>query len=76
MVITFDDGFADFYTNAFPLLNRYGFSATVYLPTAYIGKSAREFKGVECLTWDQVRALDRAGVEFGSHTVSHPQLSP
>jgi hypothetical protein len=37
VVMTFDDGFGDFYTQAFPLLNHYGFSATVFLPTAYIG---------------------------------------
>jgi peptidoglycan/xylan/chitin deacetylase (PgdA/CDA1 family) len=74
VVITFDDGYQDFYTNAFPIINRHNFGATVYLPTAYIGTTAREFKGTECLTWDQVRELRKAGIEFGSHTVTHPQL--
>jgi peptidoglycan/xylan/chitin deacetylase (PgdA/CDA1 family) len=74
MAITFDDGYQDFYTNAFPILNRYGYSATMFLPTAYIGDAPRRFKDVECLTWSQVRELRRAGVEFGSHTVTHPQL--
>jgi peptidoglycan/xylan/chitin deacetylase (PgdA/CDA1 family) len=74
-VITFDDGFRDFYRNAFPILDRFGFSATMFLPTAFVGgKSARDFKGRECLTWEEVRALRRAGVQFGSHTVTHPQL--
>jgi peptidoglycan/xylan/chitin deacetylase (PgdA/CDA1 family) len=72
--ITFDDGYQDFHTNAFPILNRYGYSATVFLPTAYIGQASRQFKGAECLTWSQVRELRKAGVEFGSHTVTHPQL--
>jgi peptidoglycan/xylan/chitin deacetylase (PgdA/CDA1 family) len=74
IVITFDDGFKDFYTSAFPILSRYGYSATVFLPTAYIGQASRFFNGVECLTWNQVRELRKAGVEFGSHTVTHPQL--
>src|SRR5229473_2399049 len=39
VVITFDDGYRDFYRHAFPGLNQYGFSATVFLPTAYIGES-------------------------------------
>ncbi len=72
--ITFDDGFQDFHTNAFPILNRYGYTATVFLPTAFIGQASRQFKGAECLTWSQVRELRKAGVEFGSHTVTHPQL--
>jgi peptidoglycan/xylan/chitin deacetylase (PgdA/CDA1 family) len=74
VVITFDDGFQDFYTNAFPILSRYGLGATMFLPTAYIGKTARTFKGADCMTWGQVRELREAGVEFGSHTVTHPQL--
>ena len=74
VVLTFDDGYQDFYTDAFPVLNRFGYSATVFLPTAYIGDAGRPFKGLECLTWGQVRELQQAGVEFGSHTVSHPQL--
>jgi peptidoglycan/xylan/chitin deacetylase (PgdA/CDA1 family) len=73
-VMTFDDGFQDFYALAFPILSRYGYTATVFLPTAYIGDTARKFNGTECLTWGQVRDLQTAGVDFGSHTVSHPQL--
>ncbi len=74
VVITFDDGYRDFYTEAFPTLNKYGFSAIVYLPTAYIGQVPQKFKGIECLTWNEVRELQAAGVEFGSHTVTHPKL--
>jgi peptidoglycan/xylan/chitin deacetylase (PgdA/CDA1 family) len=74
VVITFDDGYRDFYTKAFPVLNRYGFNATVFLPTAYIGESPVQFKGRECLTWQEARTLQRHGILFGSHTVTHPQL--
>jgi peptidoglycan/xylan/chitin deacetylase (PgdA/CDA1 family) len=74
VVITFDDGYRDFLKNAFPILNRYGFSATVFLPTAFIGERTVRFKGLECLTWDEVSDLHSAGIQFGSHTVTHPQL--
>lgn len=75
VVITFDDGFSDFYRHAFPILSRYGFSATVFLPTAFIGTSPIQFKGKNCLTWSEIRELRKHGIDFGSHTVSHPQLS-
>jgi len=74
VVITFDDGFADFYRSALPVLARYRFQAIVYLPTAYIRDVRTQFKGKDCLTWDEVRELSRCGIQFGSHTVSHPQL--
>jgi len=74
VVITFDDGFRDFYTEAFPVLREHGFSATMYLPTGFIGDQLRCFKSRECLAWSEIRELHRAGIEFGSHTVHHPEL--
>src|ERR1017187_2611362 len=74
IVITFDDGFRDFYTHAFPILQKYGLNATVYLPTAYISQNKKLFLGKECMTWSEVRELNKLGVAFGSHTVTHPPL--
>ena len=74
VVITFDDGFADFYTGAFPILHPLGLTATMFLPTGFIANSPVVFKDHNCLTWSQVRELQKCGIEFGSHTVTHPQL--
>ncbi len=74
VVFTFDDGFEDFLTAAWPVLRSAGFSATVFLPTSFIGDDRKVFLGTPCLTWREVRLLHSQGVEFGSHTVSHSEL--
>jgi len=75
VVLTFDDGFRDFYKEAFPVLQNYRFPATMFLPTAYIDNKRLRFKGKECLSWEEVRELRSKGVIFGSHTVNHPILN-
>ncbi len=79
VVVTFDDGLADFYTDAFPLLKKHDFVATLFLTTDYIGKTSRwlaaEGEGDRpMLSWEQVKEVDRCGVECGAHTRTHPQL--
>jgi peptidoglycan/xylan/chitin deacetylase (PgdA/CDA1 family) len=74
VAITFDDGFKDFYDEAFPILRRHGFTATMYLSSGVIGDGRKTFKNRECMSWEQVRELRKNGIEFGSHTVSHPRL--
>jgi peptidoglycan/xylan/chitin deacetylase (PgdA/CDA1 family) len=76
--LCFDDGYADIACNAVPVLERHGFRATVFLPTGVIdGTAAFTWYATQpaLLTWDEVRALDRAGtLRFGAHTVTHPNL--
>lgn len=74
VVLTFDDGYSDFYTKAWPVISEFKFPATVFLPTAFIDYTSRSFKGRQCLTWNQVRELHEQGITFGSHTVNHVQL--
>lgn len=74
IVITFDDGYYNFYTKAFPILQKYGFSSTVFLPTVFIKNKRLKSKKKQTLIWSEVRELHKNGVKFGSHTVTHPQL--
>jgi hypothetical protein len=73
-VLTFDDGYRDFYTHAFPVLRQCGFAATVFLPTDFIGNGRPGLCCKEHLIWEEVRELAGQGITFGSHTHTHPQL--
>jgi peptidoglycan/xylan/chitin deacetylase (PgdA/CDA1 family) len=75
-VLTFDDGFEDFYTQAYPILHRYGFTATVFLVTDQIGKKSNwtSEMGPQMLTWEQIHALSVEKFTFGSHTCTHACL--
>lgn len=79
VLLTFDDGFADFYTTALPILKHYGFLATLYIPTAFIDSSSKKLESNSnaehpMLNWKQVMHLVECGIECGAHSHSHPQL--
>ncbi|MGH3321235.1 MAG: polysaccharide deacetylase family protein [Streptosporangiaceae bacterium] len=79
VVLTFDDAYGDFHTEALPLLRRYGFTATLYVPTAYVGATSgwmrAEGEGDRALlTWSQLEEVAAAGVECGAHSHTHPEL--
>ena len=79
VVLTFDDGLADFYSEAWPALQRYGCVATLYVPTAFVGDTSRflwrEHEADRpMLSWSQLRDLSAIGVECGAHSHRHLQL--
>ena len=79
-VITFDDGFRDIYGAAWPILERFGFTATVFLVAGQCGgvsdwAGQRGRYAAPLLSWEEVRELNRAGLTFGGHTLIHPNLT-
>jgi peptidoglycan/xylan/chitin deacetylase (PgdA/CDA1 family) len=79
VVLTFDDGLADFLTGSLPLLDKYGFPATLYIPTAYVNQLGSWIKSggdgeYPMLTWSEIREIADHGIEVGSHGHSHIQL--
>lgn len=67
LVITFDDGYASFYSQAWPVLQEAGMTATVFLISQAVDQQ-------RYLNWNDIRIMRNCGIEFGSHTRTHPSL--
>jgi peptidoglycan/xylan/chitin deacetylase (PgdA/CDA1 family) len=77
VVLTFDDGFANFMTEAVPILREYGYRATVYIPTEFIGRRSDFTSLVDLLLLsdNEIKHLAEGGFEIGSHSLSHSNLA-
>jgi len=64
VVLTFDDGHASNATHALPILRAHGFTATFFVTASWIGRAPY-------MTWDQIRSLSVAGMEIGTHSLTH-----
>ncbi|AFM43077.1 putative xylanase/chitin deacetylase [Desulfosporosinus acidiphilus SJ4] len=67
ILLTFDDGYSDNYTSAWPILQKSGFRATFFIVTNSVGQGM--------MSWDQLSDLVKQGNSIGSHTVHHLDLS-
>jgi peptidoglycan/xylan/chitin deacetylase (PgdA/CDA1 family) len=80
VVLTFDDGLRNFYEEAWPVLGQNGFSATVFVPTDFIGEqswwySRYGLRPMSMLTWQDIRELASSGMDIQSHGCSHRKLT-
>lgn len=74
-VLSFDDGYADVYENAFPLLRDHGIPFTLYLTSGHIETGELLHPGDRPLSWEQVDEMLGTGlVTLGAHTKTHPDL--
>ncbi len=69
VVIAIDDGNKSAYKIAYPILKKYGYTATLFIYTDFVGVSTG------AITWEQLREMKAAGFEIGSHTKSHSDLT-
>ena len=79
VLITFDDGYRSVLDVAQPLLERFGYPAVAFMPTAYVGSANVFDDGIEptepLCTWSELEELERRGVAIESHGHSHVHLS-
>ena len=71
VVLTFDDGYGDFYDHALPLLKQHEMTGTVFATTGWIGLDG---KAKRMLNWREIDEVIEYGIEIGAHTIKHPQL--
>jgi peptidoglycan/xylan/chitin deacetylase (PgdA/CDA1 family) len=75
VVLTFDDGDRSVYEDAWPILSKHKMTATVFALKPADDRTPRTFLGRPLLSRQQVQEMHRGGIDFGSHTLTHPDLT-
>lgn len=78
-VLTFDDGYASVYRVAFPVLDQYGMTATIFIAPGASGAGGTtalpRLYGREMLSWNEIREMRAHGITFGAHSLTHRDLT-
>lgn len=84
-IINLDDGYKSQFVNAKPILDKYGFKAAYFIVCNFVGKNAQQMnspdivdfigKGVDQMSWEEVKMLEKDGNVIGAHTMSHIDLN-
>jgi peptidoglycan/xylan/chitin deacetylase (PgdA/CDA1 family) len=75
VILTFDDGYKSQYTNAKPILDKYGYKATFYIICNYVGNGEGHDNSNARMSWKDVTELSKEGYDIGSHSMDHKDLS-
>jgi len=84
-IINFDDGYKSQFTNAKPILDKYGFKAAFFIVCNFVGKDAKQMslpnvvdfvgKGIDQMSWQDLKLLENEGHVIGAHTMNHIDLN-
>jgi peptidoglycan/xylan/chitin deacetylase (PgdA/CDA1 family) len=75
IILNFDDGYKSQYTNAKPILDKYGYKATFYIICNYVEKGEEVVRPNARMSWEDIAELYKEGYDIGSHSMDHKDLS-
>lgn len=73
--VTFDDGYKDNYTYAYPIFKKYRIPATFFITTGFINKKVFTYEDDLFMNWEEIQEMSNHGFAIGAHTISHRILS-
>jgi peptidoglycan/xylan/chitin deacetylase (PgdA/CDA1 family) len=79
IVLTFDDGYKNNRKIVMPILERFGFTATIFITTGYVSKimtwtKTPDIPDLPMASWDDIRVMSEGGMHIQAHSINHPNL--